>query len=164
MRDLRGRWAIRLQHEFDVPAPPDEALALLLDAERVVPCMPGAELEEVVDARNWKAHAGVKLGPVGLTFRVDIAIEALDEAAHTATMAFRGSDTRGKGGAQGVVEARVLPADGSGSSVVMDTELTFSGLAARVGRPNIVTSVSKSMIGRFASCLESQLQTGAGGT
>lgn len=161
MHGRHWRWAIRLQHEFDVPAQPDDALALLLDAERVVPCMPGAELEEIVDAHTWKAAAGVKLGPVGLTLRVDIAVDALDEVAHTATLGFRGSDTRGKGEARGTVDAQIVPADG-GSTVRMDTELKFSGLAARVGRPNIVKNVSQVMIDRFARCLESQLQNGAG--
>ncbi|MDH3225489.1 MAG: SRPBCC family protein [Thermoleophilia bacterium] len=154
---------MKLQQAFDVPAPPDEALALLLDAERVVPCMPGAKLEEIVDETTWKASIGVKLGPVGLAFRADITIEALDEAARTATLVFRGSDTRGKGGARGTVDARVVEGDNGGSRVEMDTELKFSGLAARVGRPNIVKSVSQTMVGRFGNCLKSQLEKGAVG-
>ena len=56
---------------------------LLLDAERVVPCMPGATLTEVVDDRTWKAEMGVKLGPVGMQFLVDVTLLDRDDDAHT---------------------------------------------------------------------------------
>ena len=139
--------------------PPDVALEALLDAERVVPCMPGAELDEIVDERTWKATAGIKLGPVGMTFKADVIVEAVDRAANTATLAFR-ADAGSKGGAQGTVDARI-EGDPSGSTVRMDTELKFSGLAARVGRPNIVKGVSKTMVGKFADCLKARLEGGA---
>ena len=93
--------AMKLEHSFEVPASPEETLALLLDAERVVPCMPGATLMEVVDDRTWKAKMGVKLGPVGMQFLVDVKLLDRDEASHTVRLGVSGRDTRGKGGAEG---------------------------------------------------------------
>ena len=55
---------MKLEHSFEVPASPDQTLDLLLDVERVVPCMPGATLKEVVGDDTWKTEMGVKLGPV----------------------------------------------------------------------------------------------------
>ena len=55
---------MKLEHSFEVPASPDQTLALLLDVERVVPCMPGATLKEVVGDDTWKTEMGIRLGPV----------------------------------------------------------------------------------------------------
>ena len=150
---------MKLQHEFDVPASPERAMALLLDPETVVPCMPGAELDEVVDEHHWKATAGLKLGPVGLTFATTINVDAVDEEAGTATLGFDATDTRGKGGAKGAVAATVVAAD-EGSRVTMDTDVAFSGMAARLGRPNIVKAVSGKLIDSFADCLRKKMDTG----
>ena len=59
---------MQLEHEFEVPASPDRTLELMLDAERVVPCMPGAKLLEVVDESTWKSELAIKLGPVSMSF------------------------------------------------------------------------------------------------
>jgi len=63
---------VKLEHAFEVPASPEQTLALLLDAQKVVPCMPGATLKEVVDDTTWKASMAVTLGPVGMQFLVDV--------------------------------------------------------------------------------------------
>ncbi|MHB1614086.1 MAG: SRPBCC family protein, partial [Actinomycetes bacterium] len=35
---------MELEHEFTVPAPVDQAWAVLLDVSKIAPCMPGATL------------------------------------------------------------------------------------------------------------------------
>ena len=65
---------MRLEHEFEVPASPAETLALLLDPERVVPCIPGATLVEVTPDGLWKTTLAVKLGPVGMNFHSNVRI------------------------------------------------------------------------------------------
>ena len=72
---------MRLENAFDVPASPADAWRLLNDVPSVVPCMPGAELVEVVDENAWKARLHVKLGPIALQFLADVAREETDEAA-----------------------------------------------------------------------------------
>ncbi len=125
---------MKLEHSFEVPASPEETLALMLDAERVVPCMPGATLVEVVDDRTWKAKMSVKLGPVGMQFLVDVKLLDRDEASHTVRLGVSGRDTRGKGGAEGTVESE-LTAVGTGTRVDMATDLHFSGQVAQLGPP-----------------------------
>ena len=92
---------MQLEHEFEVPASPDQTLELLLDAERVVPCMPGAKLLEVVDDRTWKSELGIKLGPVAMDFLADVKMLERDDAAHTVKLGVSARDTRGKGGRGG---------------------------------------------------------------
>ena len=147
---------MKLEHAFEVPASPEQTLALMLDAERVVPCMPGATLKEVVDDRTWRAAMGVKLGPVGMQFLVDVKLLDRDEAAHTVRLAVSGRDTRGKGGAEGTVDS-VLSAVGTGTRVEMTTDLRFSGQVAQLGRPGVVQDVSNKLVDQFAECIKAQL-------
>jgi uncharacterized protein len=70
---------VRLENGFEVPAPPKQAWELLIDVPRVVPCMPGATLEEAVDDTSWKATVAVKLGAISLSFKADVKLEEADE-------------------------------------------------------------------------------------
>ena len=70
---------MRLENSFEVPASPEAAWALLMDVPRIIPCMPGATLDEAVDDENWKATMAVKLGPISLSFKTDVKREQSDE-------------------------------------------------------------------------------------
>jgi carbon monoxide dehydrogenase subunit G len=148
---------LQLEHEFEVPASPEQTFELLLDAERVVPCMPGAELLEIVDERTWKAELGVKLGPVGMQFLADVKMLERDDAARTVKLGVSARDTRGKGGAEATVDSALHPNGSGGTRVTMATDLRFSGQAAQLGRPGMVKDVSRKLLGQFAECLEGQL-------
>jgi carbon monoxide dehydrogenase subunit G len=148
---------LKLEHGFEVPASPDQTLELLLDAERVVPCMPGAKLLEVVDDRTWKAELEIKLGPVAMQFLADVKMLELDETAKTVKLGVSARDTRGKGGAEGTVDSALQAADGGGTKVAMQTDLRFSGQAAQLGRPGVVKDVSNKLVGQFAECIKGQL-------
>jgi carbon monoxide dehydrogenase subunit G len=145
-----------IENSFEVPGTPDQTLKLLLDAERVVPCMPGAELVEIVDERNWRAKMRVRLGPVGMDFDNKIELVDIDETNGVVKMNVSGRDTRGKGGADGTVEARFNAVD-AGTRVDMTTDLHFSGQAAQLGRPNVVQDVASKLVGDFAGCLGQQM-------
>ena len=148
---------MRLENSFEVPAPPDAAWDLLLDVPRVVPCMPGAELTEVVDDSNWKAKIAVKLGPVSLTFGTDVKLQEADEAARRVTLFADGRELRGRGAARATVESSLASVNG-GTRVDIVTDLTLTGPAAQYGR-GLVADVSSQLIGRFADCLKAQLDT-----
>lgn len=149
---------MKLEHAFEVPTPPDHTMAVLLDAERVVPCMPGAELIEVVDEGPvWKSRMSVKLGPVAMQFLNDVRLLERDEGSHTVRLGVSGRDTRGKGGAEGTVASTLTPLDGGGTRVEIATDIRFSGQAAQLGRPNVVRDVSNRMVGQFAECLRARL-------
>ena len=106
---------------------------MLLDIERIAPCMPGAELTEVVGKDTYKGKIGVRLGPVALTFAGIVKFEEIDDAKHTARVAAQGTDAKGRGGANAASVFRLEPA-GSGSKVLVHTNLTLSGSVAQYGR------------------------------
>lgn len=149
---------MRLENGFTVPAAPEQAWALLNDISRVVPCMPGAELKEVVDENTFKAHVHVKLGPISLTFAADIVREQVDEAGRVVTMTTKAREVKGRGGATATIESSLEP-DGSGTKVTIVTELALSGTVAQYGR-GIVADVSNQMVKQFAACIASRLAAG----
>ena len=146
---------MRLENDFTVPAPPEQAWALLNDIPRVVPCMPGAELKEVVDENTFKAHVHVKLGPISLTFAADIVREQADAAGRVVTMTTKARELKGRGGATATIQSSLEP-DGTGTKVTIVTELALSGTVAQYGR-GIVADVSNQMVKQFAACIASQL-------
>src|SRR4051794_28509394 len=147
---------MRLENTFEVPAPPDEAWRLLTDVPRVVPCMPGAELTEVVDDSTWKAKMHVKLGPISLQFGTDVTREIMDDAARTTTLQAKARELKGRGGATATIESSLEPA-GSGTRVTIVTDLTLQGAVAQYGR-GVIADVSNQLVARFADCLADQLR------
>ena len=90
---------MEFDNSFDVPLPPAQAWALLMDIPRIAPCMPGAELTEIVDPQNYKGKISVRLGPVALTFAGRVEFDQIDAASRTARVKAQGSDAKGRGGA-----------------------------------------------------------------
>ena len=121
---------------FEVPVSVDEAWNILMDIERIAPCVPGAELTEVVDESTYKGKISVKLGPVALTFNGQTNFEERNEAAHRAKLKAQGTDAKGRGGAHANVDFRMEPSDG-GTEVLIHTNLQLSGAVAQLNsRPS----------------------------
>jgi carbon monoxide dehydrogenase subunit G len=131
-----------------------------MDIPRVIPCMPGAELDEVVDDSTWKATMSVKLGPISLTFATDVKRQEADEAARRATLSADARDVRGRGSGSATIESTLVPLDSGGTRVEVVTDLALAGPLAQYGR-GIVADVSSQLITRFADCLRAQLDAPA---
>jgi uncharacterized protein len=86
---------VRLENWFEVPAPPKQAWELLIDVPRVVPCMPGATLDEAVDDTSWKATVAVKLGAISLSFKADVKLEEADDLMGRAKLSAKAREARG---------------------------------------------------------------------
>jgi len=146
---------VKIENSFEVPAPPEQAWALLMDVARMIPCMPGAKLDEMVDDSNWKATMNVKLGPISLSFLTDVKREAADEAARRAKLSATAREARGRGNAQATIESSLTSQNG-GTRVDIVTDLALSGPVAQYGR-GIVADVSSQLVTSFADCLKKQL-------
>ena len=148
---------MQFENRFDVPVGVAEAWALLTDIRRIAPCMPGAELTEVVDPRTYKGKLAVKLGPVALSFAGTAQFEQMDEAQHTARVKAQGSDQKGRGGAHADVAFRLVP-EGGGARVLINTNVQLSGSVAQYGRgAAMIQDLAQHMIDQFAARLREQL-------
>jgi len=151
-----------IEDSFTVRTPVDRLWAFIQDVEGIAPCMPGAELTEVVDDRTWKGKVHVKFGPVQMAFSGTVVMDEKDDAAHRARLSAKGTEARGKGVANAKVESWLEHAGNDGTTVHIRSDITITGAAAQMSR-GLLPEVSKLLTKQFADCLESKLneETGA---
>jgi carbon monoxide dehydrogenase subunit G len=130
---------MKLENEFTVPAPVEQAWAVLLDVERVAPCLPGAAIE----GSDGDAHKGT------------VKIEEADESARRAVMRAQARDSRGQGTAGATITSTMEEVEG-GTRVRVETDLRVTGPAAQFGR-GVMQDVSAKLMGRFADCLAEEM-------
>jgi len=148
---------MEFDNSFEVPLPPAEAWKVLLDIKRIAPCMPGAELTEVLGDNTYKGKINVRLGPVALTFAGTVKFEQIDDANRTARVSAQGTDAKGRGGANAASVFRLEPA-GSGSKVLVHTDLSLSGAVAQYGRGvGIIQATAAQLMNQFAKSLRDKL-------
>src|SRR5258708_9867071 len=110
---------MELEHSFTVPVPEDRAWDVLLDVERVAPCMPGATLESI-DGDEIQGSIKVKVGPINMTYKGTAKFTERDPAAHVITLEASGKETRGAGTASAKVRS-TLEGDGDSTHAIVHT-------------------------------------------
>jgi carbon monoxide dehydrogenase subunit G len=151
---------VQLENSFTVPVPIDEAWRVLLDIERIAPCMPGAALDSVT-GDDFTGRVKVKLGPINLTYQGKASFVEKDESAYKAVIDGRGKDQRGNGTANALITAQ-LKAEGDTTRVDVLTDLNITGRPAQFGR-GVMTDVGNKLLGQFADKLAAQLGAGDAG-
>ena len=147
---------MEFDNAFEVPLPPAVAWPVLMDIERIAPCMPGAQLTEVIDKNTYKGNISVRLGPVALTFAGVVKFEEIDDVNHTARVKAQGTDAKGRGGANAAASFR-LEATPNGSKVLVHTDLTLSGAVAQYGRGvGMIQATAAQLMKQFAENLKAQ--------
>jgi carbon monoxide dehydrogenase subunit G len=145
---------MKLENEFTVPAPVERAWEVLLDVERVAPCLPGAAIESS-DGDEYAGSMAIKIGPITQRYQGTVRIEEADAQARRAVMRAAAKDQRGGGTAAATITTRMetVPA---GTRVRVQTEMQITGPAAQFGR-GVMQDVSAKMMGRFADCLAEEI-------
>ena len=160
--------SMEMDHSFTVPVPPDRAWDVLLDVERIAPCMPGATVEEF-DGEVVTGRIKVKVGPVSLTYRGTAKFTERDPDAKVIVLEASGKETRGAGTASATVRASLEPASsGAGTKVSMHTTMNVTGRPAQFGR-GVMVEVGGKLVEKFAENLAQQITSegasaGDGGT
>jgi carbon monoxide dehydrogenase subunit G len=149
---------VKLENTFAVPLGPAETLAVLLDVERVMTCLPGAELLEVVDDRTYRAQIRVRLGPIQMVFKGTVRIEERDEVTRRVRLKGSGQETSGRGAAQADILFTLVPADAV-TNVQVSTDLALTGAVVQYGRGGgMIADVSRHLVAQFADRLKVQIQ------
>lgn len=147
--------AIHIESDFTVPAPLNEVWDYMLDPRQVAPCMPGADLTEVLNDRQYRGRVQLKMGPVSLSFKGEVEIIERDEAARRIVMKAAGSEQKGKGQANATVTTLLEPS-GNGTRVRVSQDLDLSGAMAQYGR-GMIQDVTNSLMRDFAGCIQARL-------
>jgi uncharacterized protein len=150
---------MELEHSFTVPVPVDQAWDVLLDVERVAPCMPGAT-HDSVDGDEIKGRVKVKVGPISITYAGTARFTERNRDAGVVTLEAAGKETRGSGTAAATVRSELHGQDGQ-TEVTVHTSLNVTGRPAQFGR-GVMADVSAKLIGIFATNLAAMLTAGSG--
>jgi len=142
---------MELTNDFHVAVPPSAAWSVLTDVERIAPCMPGAQLQEI-EGDEYRGVVKVKVGPITAQYKGKATFVERDEDNHRAVLKAEGRDTRGQGNASATITATLVP-DGEGTHVTVQTDLTVTGKVAQFGR-GVMGDVSTKLLGQFVECLE----------
>lgn len=146
---------MKINNEFTVGVPIDEAWNAMLDLERIAPCLPGASIDEQEGENDYKGSMAVKIGPITAKYKGTVKYEEKDEANRRAVLHATGRDARGQGTASATITSTMEETSG-GTKVNVETDMKLTGKAAQFGR-GIAQDVASKMLGQFAECLEQRL-------
>ena len=149
---------MQLEHQFRVPVPVAQAWDVLLDVERIAPCMPGATVESF-DGETIVGRVKVKVGPIQVTYSGTARFTDKDEAARRAVIEASAREARGSGTATATITAQLQDDGGSATNVTVTTDLAITGKPAQFGR-GVMEEVGNKLLGRFADCLADTLGSG----
>jgi len=151
--------SIQVEETFQIAVPIETVWQFLLDPQRVVTCMPGAELEAVIDDRTFDGAVKIKLGAITTRYRGRVQLTEVDPQAHRVCMLAEGRETGG-GTAKGTVtsELRALP-DG-GTEVVTSAQVDLTGRVMQIGR-GMIQGVSSQLFGQFVARTRQTLEAPA---
>lgn len=140
-----------LNHEFEVPVTVDEAWKILTDVERIAPCLPGAELQEI-EGDTYRGVVKVKVGPIQAQFKGQASFVERDDTAHKAVLRGEGRDTGGKGNASALITAQLTGITSGSTKVEVTTDLSITGKIAQFGR-GAMADISDKILGQFVENL-----------
>jgi carbon monoxide dehydrogenase subunit G len=148
---------MKLEQSFEVDAPVEQVWTALIDLEKVAPCLPGAAITGHDEDGTYHGEFQVKLGPTTAAYRGTIKIQSADAATHTATLAARGTDKRGQGGASATIVNVLHATESGGTRVEAETDFTITGRLASFGRGGMMKDISNRLLRDFSTCLQQKL-------
>jgi carbon monoxide dehydrogenase subunit G len=147
--------AEQIVNEFTVNRPIDEAWPIICDIERIAPCLPGAQLEEV-EGDVYRGKVKVKLGAVTAEFKGEAHLAERDDDTHHAVLKAKGRDIGGRGNAEADIAADAEALSPTSTRCVVKADLHITGKVAQFGR-GIMADVSKKLMDQFAANLNTML-------
>jgi carbon monoxide dehydrogenase subunit G len=145
----------KLLNEFTVNRSIAHAWSVLTDVERIAPCMPGAQLQEI-EGDLYRGVVKVKLGPISTSFKGQASFVERDDTNHRAVLRGEGRDTGGKGNADALITAQLEAVSAHVTKCVVSTDLHISGKVAQFGR-GVMGDVSGKLMAQFAHNLNAML-------
>jgi hypothetical protein len=147
-----------LNHEFTVAVPVADCWRILTDLERIAPCLPGAQLQEI-EGDTYRGVVKIKVGPIQAQFKGQASFLERDDNAHKAVLKGEGRDTGGKGNASALITAEMNAVDANSTAVKVTTDLSITGKVAQFGR-GAMADISDKLLGQFVDNLNTMILAG----
>jgi uncharacterized protein len=148
---------MKIEQNVEIDAPLDRVWALVNDVPRIAPCMPGAQLTNVVDDRTYEGTIRVKLGPINMSYKGTAVLDEIDESTHSARLTASGKDVRGGGTARAGVLMKLEQRSETSTGMAVTADVQLTGKVASFGR-GAIQDVSTKLFGQFAHCLRETLE------
>ena len=152
--------AIEITETFQVEAPVDAVWRFMLDPNQVVTCMPGAQLEEVVDDRTFLGSVKVKLGAITTSYKGRVQITEMDPQAHTVKLTAEGRETGG-GTAKGTLQSQLRSLPDGQTEVLAQASVDLTGRVMQMGR-GMIQGVSHQLFQQFVASTRERLEAPPG--
>jgi uncharacterized protein len=136
-----------LNHAFTVEVPVEDAWRILTDVERIAPCLPGAQLQEI-EGDIYRGAVKVKVGPIQAQFKGQASFVEFDDVAHKVVLKGEGRDIGGKGNASALITAELTSLTATSTSVTVNTDLSVTGKVAQFGR-GAMADISDKLLAQF---------------
>jgi len=141
---------VKAEKNLKLNQDPDMIWKCMIDPSFMVKSVPGAELTEQLDERNFKGKITIKIGPVTAKFNGEAEFTKLEEADYELTMEGKGLDTSGKGGANMTMNIKLSTLEDGGTEMQSSMSLSITGRLAQFGARMIV-AVNNKMFDQWAT-------------
>src|SRR5678816_619479 len=149
--------AFKIEERFEVQAPVERVWKYLIDPQRVVECLPGAELLEQQDERTFLGAIKVKVGPLAMSYKGQAKFTEINEETHQVRMVGDAREVGGSGSTKVSMLSTVAPLAAGGSEVLVSADIDLVGKIVQFGR-GMIEEVSRQMFRQFSSCVRQQLE------
>jgi carbon monoxide dehydrogenase subunit G len=153
---------VKIDLEFTVGVPVDQAWGRMLDLKKVAPCLPGAAIQEEIGDGEYAGTMKVEIGPIAVGYKGTVKFEETTQRDHRAVLQATGRESLGQGTASATIVS-TLREDGDGTRVNVEADLMLTGRVAQFGR-GIAQGVATEMLDEFAACLEREISGGTAAT
>lgn len=134
---------VELDQPFQTSKPIDDSWGLVLDLERLVPCVQGGSVLEKTGDESVKAAIKVKMGAMSMTFKGTVEVVESDVDSHRALLRVKAREAGGQGHAN--ADVTITLEDGGGA---IHTAAQITGKAASMGE-GMVSTVLEALITDF---------------
>jgi uncharacterized protein len=148
--------SLKIEERFTIDAPAEEVWRFLIDPERVVVCLPGAQLDSTDDDGAYHGAVKVRVGAVTVQYKGSMTFEELDHERRFVRMVGKGKEKGGAGSVMMMMESTVRELDGGGAEVTVESTVQLAGRIVRFGR-GMIEIVSKEIFKQFTACLTEKL-------
>ncbi len=148
--------SLKIEERFELDAHPDEVWAYLTQPERIVVCLPGAELTEVIDERSFAGRVKVTLGPVAMDYHGTMEFTEVEPEQRVIRMEGKGQERRGGGTATLTMEGTVRGLEGDRSEVSVVADIRLAGKIVSFGR-GMIQAVTAEVFKEFTERLADEL-------
>ena len=149
--------AFKIEERFEVKAPVERVWQYLIDPQRVVHCLPGAELLEQQDERTFVGAIKVKVGPLSMSYKGQGKFTEINEETHQVRMVGDAREVGGSGSTKVSMLSTVSPLESGGCEVLVNADIDLVGKIVQFGR-GMIEEVSRQMFRQFSTCVRQQLE------